>query len=163
RIRVGRCGVAPMTALRAALVAALLLLSVGCSDSTHGVAVTAAPSTPSPSATVAVPAPAAPDATPTATATAPLPPAAAARPPAPAAAVAVVCEPERLLGHGRREDGGDQVDEVAHEQAVIGVRSGARPTSQLAGGQAHGREAPVEADGVLAEEGLHQRAPALDA
>src|SRR5262252_9159023 len=48
-------------------------------------------------------------------------------------------EAERFLGHRRGQDGGDQVDQVADEEAVVGVGGGAGPAAQLARRQAHRR------------------------
>jgi hypothetical protein len=61
------------------------------------------------------------------------------------------------------EDGDDDVDQPAGEEAVVGVGPGASAATELDGGMKDGREPAVQAGGVLLEEGFGQRPPPADA
>jgi hypothetical protein len=68
-----------------------------------------------------------------------------------------------LVGQGCGQQPGDQVDQVADEQSIVGVGRGPSPPRELDGREPHCHEAPVQPGGVVVEQAGDQDPPAVDA
>ena len=81
----------------------------------------------------------------------------------PTACAALGVEAAGLVGQGGGQQPGDEVDEVADEQSVVGVGRRPCPPGQLDGGEPHRHEPAVQPGGVVVEQAGDQGPPAVDA